>query len=493
MIPELIMAAILALTGFGLLLAVGRGFGGALPWVALPMGAAVYLSTALLMLVVGGTFDPAMGLVITAVVGVVVMVVSIARGTWSRQTLLWALLAVGVGMVTVVVARSVHLTRLTPDSLRYLLFAREMQLPDALSEIHRADFVNRQMGLPALHSMSSLTDRRYLTSIGPLFGVSGFGLFVWLCWRAVRGLVQSRRLLLVGSAALFLVSSNRLVYDAFYVNTHIEVAFYTLVAIAGAWLAVTTREWSWAIPAGIGLAMTLLFRPEAPIVAAIILVAIGASDAGWRVRLAMTVPMVVITALWYGVILWQNASGGDTISPTAPVFGSLVAVVGAVMVVAWGSVDRLRPLMRYIDRVMLAAMLVVAVALAAFNPEVFTSSLEAAFQNTVLSQGAWLFTWSVGIPLLILALLVHDVPHARLWTVPIVGFGLLWFLLPMIRDGAYRVGTGDSGSRILAHMLAVVVAFLVLAALGSWSRDGSESRLQGMQSGVTREVEEGIL
>lgn len=473
MIPELLIAAILALTGFGLLLAVGGDFAGALPWLAVPMGAAIYLVTALLMLVVGGTFDPAVGLTVTVVIGGVGMVVSIARERWTRQIVLWALTALSMGAVTVVVARTVHLTRLTPDSLRYLLFAGEMQLPDALNEIHPADFVNRQMGLPSLHAMSSLTDRRYMTSIGPLFGVSGFGLFVWLCWTATRELAQSRRLLLVGSAALFLVASNRLVYDAFYINTHIEVAFYTLVAIAGAWLAVSTREWVWAFPAGIALAMTLLFRPEAPIVAAIVLVAIGASDAGWRVRLATTALTVVIIALWYGVILWQNASGGDTISLTAPVFGSLVGVLLAVVVVAAGGYWRLRPVVRYLDRVMLGGLLVVTVVLVALKAEVFTSSLEAGFQNIFLSQRAWLFTWSVGLPLLVVALLVHEVPHARLWTVPIVGFGILWLLLPMVRDGAYRVGTGDSGSRILAHMLAVVVVFLVLAALRSWSWHGS--------------------
>jgi hypothetical protein len=52
-----------------------------------------------------------------------------------------------------------------------------------------------------------------------------------------------------------------------------------------------------------------------------------------------------------------------------------------------------------------------------------------------------------------------------LWTVPILGFGLLYWLLPLLRDGAWRVGTGDSGNRILAHIIAVVVMFLVLAAV----------------------------
>jgi hypothetical protein len=485
MIIELAIAGALAVTGLALLVALGGDLGGAVPWMALPIGVAVYLLAALLMLVISGTFDPEVGLVVTGAVGTVGLAISLGRRQWSYRTLLWALVALGVAAVTVFVARTIHLTRLTPDSLRYLLFAGEMQLPDALNEIHPPDLVNRQMGLPSLQAMSSLTDRRYLASIGPLFGASGFGFFVWLCWSAARSMLPLRRWIFVGTAALFLLSSNRLFYDVFYINTHIEVACYLLIAIAGGWLAVTTLEWRWAVPAGVALAMTLLFRPEAPIVATIVLVAVAASEAGWRERLAMTAPTVAIAALWYGVILWQNAPGGDAISPTAPVFGSLVAVVGAALVVTAGGSHRLWPLVRYMDRVTLAVMLVALAVLAAANLDTFTESMEATFQNIVLSEGAWLFTWSVGLVLLAVALVVHQVPSSRLWTTPIVGFSILWWLLPMIREGAWRVGTGDSGNRILAHMLPVVVAFLVFAAVQSWRLGGSEPGVEEVPANTT--------
>ncbi|MFP3881973.1 MAG: hypothetical protein ACLFRT_14775 [Actinomycetota bacterium] len=478
MIAELAIAGVLAVTGLALLVALRGDFGGAVPWMAFPIGVAVYLLAALSLLVIAGTFDPKTGLVVTGAVGAGGLVISLSRRNWNTKTLLAALAVLGVTAVTVLVARTVHLTRLTPDSLRYLLFAGEMQLPDAFNEIHPPDLVNRQMGLPSLHAMSSLTDRRYLASIGPLFGVSGFGFFIWLCWRATVDLIRSRRWILVGTAVLFLLSSNRLVYDAFYINTHIEVALYLLVTIAGSWIAVTERDWRWAVPAGIALGATLLFRPEAPIVATIVLVAVAASDAGWQVRLAMTAPTVLVAALWYGVVLWQNAPGGDAISPTAPVFGSLVAVFVAALVVTAGGSKRLWVMVRHMDRVMLAVMLVALAGFAAANLDVFTASVEASFQNIALSQGAWLFTWSIGVVLLAVALVVHQVPSSRLWTTPILGFAILWWLLPIIREGAWRVGTGDSGNRILAHMLAVVVVFLVLAAIPSWPWVGSKSGVE---------------
>lgn len=488
MIAELAISGVLTLSGLSILVSLRGDFRAALAWLALPIGAVVYLLAALVLLTLTGTLDPETALAITGATGAVGFVVSVLRRRWNAEILFWAVAIVAAASVTVVLARTIHLTRLTPDSLRYLLFAGDMQAPDALSEIHRADFLNRQMGLPSLHALSSLTDRRYLTSIGPLFGISGVGFFVWLCWSAAREMSTRHRLMLVLPAVLFLGSSNRLVYDSFYINTHIEVAVYMLIAVAGSWLAITTGEWRWAVPAGVALAATLVFRPESPIVVAIVLVAVGATNANWRVRLAMIAPMVAVAALWYGVILWQNAGGGNTISLRAPVFGSLVALAGAVLVVVAGGFRRLSWLIRYADRVMLGALLLALIALALANLDVFTSSLEAAFQNVALSQGAWLLTWSVALVLLVVALAVHEIPIAKLWITPILGFAITWLLLPMIREGAWRVGTGDSGNRILAHMLAVVVAFLVFAAIRSWPRALDNETGRSVQPEVPRGV-----
>jgi hypothetical protein len=154
------------------------------------------------------------------------------------------------------------------------------------------------------------------------------------------------------------------------------------------------------------------------------------------------------------------------------VFGSLVAVIGAALVVAVGGLQSAQRWVGYTDRVALAGLALLVLIYAIRAPDVLLGSLESTFRNLTYN-GLWLLTWLAAIGLLGVALLVHRIPDARLWTVPMFGFGLLFWLLPLLRDGAWRVGTGDSGNRILAHILFVVVAFLVLAA--AQPRD-SESR-----------------
>jgi hypothetical protein len=175
-------------------------------------------------------------------------------------------------------------------------------------------------------------------------------------------------------------------------------------------------------------------------------------------------PSVVVMALWYGIALWQHANFGNRIALTAPVFGSLVAVFGATGVTIAGGWARARSVVRHLDLFALAGLALLVAGYGVRSPDVVVGSIKATFRNMTY-DGMWMLTWVAALGLLAVALLVQRVPDSRLWTVPILGFGLLYWLLPLIRDGAWRVGTGDSGNRILAHIIAVVVVFLVLAAV----------------------------
>lgn len=485
MMAELGIALLITAVGYFALMFLSDIPVGARAWLSFPVGASIYLMVALSSLVFAGSLGSRSVLAWTGALGAAAAVAALVTGAWKGRTLVWLGASLALATFTVIVAREVHLTRLTPDSLRYLLFAAEMQLPDALGEIHRVDLLKRQMGLPALQTLSSLTDRRYLASMGPLFGTFGGGTFVWLIWAATRRFILRRRLLLTLAAALLLLSSNRLLYDVFYINGHIEVAVYLLIAIMGAWLAAYQRSWQWAVPAGLALGVTLLFRAEAPIVAGIILVAIGAGIVDWPTRWWIVIPTTIVAGLWYAIILWRHASGGDTVSLTAPVFGSLVLVFAATLAVLLGGLVRMRPLTRHLDKVMLIGLLALLAFFGIRNLDVLWVSLEATAWNLAY-RGLWLLTWPAVVGLLAVALLVHRVPEGRIWVTPIIGFGLVFWLLPLLREGAWRVGTGDSGNRILAHILAVCVAFIVLAAIDSWPERFGFSHRSGSLAGPDR-------
>jgi hypothetical protein len=477
LIAEVAAGALVAFSGFGVLTTVAKEVPPtARAWLSVPIGAALYLLASLLLLVTTETLDPVLALGLVAGIGVVSLAWAVQHRRPTRRDLVAGGLSVAVAVLTVVVARTWHLTRLTPDSLRYLLAATDLVRHDAFAEIHRSDLLVRQIGLPALHTFYVHVGRDYVASISPLFGVFGLGLFTWLGWQLTEG-PETRRWWLVAGAVVFLATSNRLVYDSFYINTHIQMAAFLLIAVAGAWLALNQERPGWALPAGLALAATLLMRPEAPLVVAVILVTVAAIRAGSAVRALMTLPSVVVISVWYGIVLWQHANLGDEISLAAPVFGSMVAVFGSALAVVVGGLDRWGGPASYFDRVAVIVLAGLLVIYGIRSPDLVTASAQATFRNLTY-DGLWLATWVAVLALLAVALFVHRVPDGRLWTVPIVGFGLLFWLLPLIRGGAWRVGAGDSGNRILAHILPAAVLFLVVAAQ-SWNDSTGNSRQVG--------------
>jgi hypothetical protein len=464
-ITEMAIGGILALAGFGVLLSVRPHIPAcARIWLATPIGIAVYLFIALATVVFTGTLSPQVAIALTGAAGTVGLTVAARSRGLDRSEIRYAGLTLGIAVATVVVARIAHLTRLTPDSLRYLLASTDLVLPEALSELNKSDLVIRQIGLPALHVFSGSVGRQYVASIAPLFGVSGLGFFIWFTRSVTRGLGDRHRRWLVITAVLFLGTSNRLVYDSFYINAHIQMAVYLLIAVSCVWLSVTKEQSGWALPAGLALAATILLRPEAALVASIVLVAVAASRANWAVRIAVTVPAGLMMSLWYGIALWQNARGGDVVSLTAPVFGSMVSLFAAATLILAGGFTRPKVAVRHADQLMLVALVVLVVYLGWRTPEVLVDSAVSTFQNLIY-DGLWLLTWVAALGLLLVAIVIHRIPDGRLWTTPIIGFAILFWLLPLLREGAYRVGEGDSGNRMLGHFLALVVAFLVLAAV----------------------------
>lgn len=462
MIAEIAIAATLGLTGFGVLAIIAHQLpAAARVWVAFPIGGAVYMTVALAWVVATDRVDPGPALAVSGAAGVAGLTIALVK----RRPRLWqegAVLLAGIVAVAALM-RVWHLGILSPDSLRYILFSIHVSGPEGLSAVHDADLLNRQLGYPSLHALSALTDRQYLASVGPLFGVSTLGFLSWVLWKETK--TDRRRILLVLVSGAFLLSTNRFLYSWFYINAHIVMAAFLLIAVAGTWLALKDRMHDWAWPVGISIGAIVLLRPDSPLFAAVLLAVVAATPLGWRFRIPVVAPIAFTTALWYGLTLFPHPHYQSYMSLTSPVAGNMIAVAGGVLLVLLARVPRLRSLGAHADTLMLAGMVIGFGFLAWRDLEVVGDTAKATVMN--VEFGGWMFTWPTLAALTVVALFRHRIPHGRLWKVPVVAFGLLYWILPLLRDGAWRVGTGDSGNRILIHFVAIVVGFIILASARS--------------------------
>ncbi|HEX6946847.1 MAG TPA: hypothetical protein VF246_05820 [Acidimicrobiia bacterium] len=459
MIAEMSVMAVLAFAGFlttGAFRDPARQTGRV--FLAIPVGAFIYMVMALLSLLTVGRVDPRVALGATALIGLGLAVVISSRREWRRDDAGMGLALIALTLGGVAVNHIFPMARLTEDSMQNLYLSLQFQLPGALELISPPPLVSRQLGLASLHALSSLTGLRYVPSLGTLFGLSTIGLFCWITYKA--GPSTRWRVWLVGATAAFLLSGNRFLYSWFYINSHVQVAAYLLISLVAAWLAMT-RSWTWAPLSGMGLAALLLFRPDSPLIVGMVMVVIASLLPENRTALWIATPPLVVGFSWLGLILFRYSEFAGVISLASPVFSGILVVLSgtvALISVRWGF---FRQVARYYGLILVAGMAVALVGATLMFPTTALASARATVLNTI--GGYWFTTWWVAVALGLVAFFVHRIPYGRLWTQAITAMALLYWLLPLLRDGAYRLGPGDSGVRILIHFLPVVTTFLVLA------------------------------
>lgn len=458
---------VMQLGGWSVLRALGMRSWGAVP-LGFLFGASFVIATALVLVVAGGRTDPTMLLAPLLLAGVVAAFASARRATWSDLTVLAATPVVIAGLVRFF--REAHLVSYHIDSFRYLTSA-SLLAQNAFHDVATLNLLTKRMLVaPALHALAHGHGESYLRAVTPLIAMAAVAALMWFI---VAGRLADRDAppsrvspwLAAALAATLLVSINRFVWNAFYVNAHLTVGVAFLLVVGAGWLLARGR------------------RPDAPALVAIVCVALptlvagrpeGFLLAGIAVAptlLAVTVPFAVRAGVlaayglsivgWYGHVRLIAGSGAPT-EVTGPLLFGIVATL-AVPLLAWPALTRLA------QHLLLAAHVVLWLALGVLtvrNPDLLIRSLDATYRNVAQGAGSW------GSSLVVLALLIAIVAFTnRDATLASVRFPLLaslplLFLLAYLRGSAYRVGDGDSLNRMLIQFVPLALLFLG-AAVGS--------------------------
>jgi hypothetical protein len=434
--------------------------------LALPTGSGLYVLVALVMLATRLPFTVVGALTASTAVALIVATVSgglrsAAAGLRSLPPLITLITAVAAGSAF----HLVHLTRLTVDSAKYLLTANALQTTGSLAAASPWDLRMRQLVTPLLHTGGVADGAGFSATVTPLFALSGLAVTGWLAWRTFerRGTPTSVRWLLLGSIGLLIVSTNRFVFHAFYLNGHMFFAVFALVALGLSVLAIAEDEWTLLLPASLALAAVVPLRPEGLVTAAVLIVpALGCRSIPYAHRWRLLGPTLATAVLWNGVV-WPQYAFDTDLGVFGPVYGNLVVAIGLAAGLGVLGATKLTGLGRW-GPVGLSAVLALYVASSAITePDILRESL-AAIGGNIAVEGLWGITWWI-LPLLIAgAWVTAHSEQTRLLLAPLPVFALAIVAFAYLRGGAYRLGTGDSANRMLLHISLIAVLAVLSAA-----------------------------
>lgn len=465
MIAEVV--SVLAVLGGGCAAARAAGIRGwVLPALGLVAGVSIQLAVGLIQVVTPLPTSPALTLAVTFTAPVVWWLGRWRRGHDVRVSPPPAALLLGLVAVTVALLHHANLAKWHTDSFMYLMSGQLIADGRYASDVSTYLLTARTLGVPLLHAPAHLGGGYFLTSIHALLAAATLAIVTWLFRR---GLAHPAAPAVLATFAvlggLLLLTNNRFVFSAFYLNGHLLVAVLVLVIAGSGWLLARGRFAADTPPAALmalqvlAIPALVISRPEAAMLAVLALLPTWlAGKVSARHRMVTVATLGVANLVWQGFVAWIHLAREAPVPLTA--VGSLA--LGILLVAAIPLLRRPLP-----ARLLLVSEAGLWLALLAFvaarGPANLVESLYATGVNLFLGEGRWGLSVAILTAFVLGCLVLSRVPHLSYLRFPVTAFVPLGFLLAYLRDIPYRVGFGDSLSRMFMHVVPLAVLYVTAA------------------------------
>jgi hypothetical protein len=392
-------------------------------------------------------------------------VIAARRGVPARTAILVAAWTAGFALVAALLTAN-NVVIASYDSHRLVLISRVIVDDGGMTEL----------SLPRLHAwgvfqvvaqtLSVATKQDFLYGLPIVSGVAFAPVFALTLWAALGAVAPRLRVAAVALATVALFSVPMVGYHVVYLHTNFASAIYLFTFVVLWWLAETSGEPSYLPVAFVSLAAFALQRTENPLVAIVFLALTVAQGEGPRRAITPWLAgFVIVVAGWYAVLAENVAADGDFLSPARcrTISGLLVATF------AWWILSARAPIRRlnaWLPHVLVGVTVLGLAAAFASKPGHMGATVLALLQNVHGGVPYWGVTWHA-LALLAALALVFPAPSRRVPFVIGVPVFLGLAVLMAYSGPGYRVGTGDSGNRMIINAVPLAVWYLALKAAGS--------------------------
>lgn len=320
-----------------------------------------------------------------------------------------------------------------------------------------------------LHSAGSLWQFDYLYALYPMITLFLVLFFIYGLYAPFekKRISLNRHLAFSGLAALFLLSTFFILLNSTYIHTNLLYGFYTFIAVFGLWRRLQGDHSTWLVISVLALLSSVFIRVEGPLVALILVIfLISARELSLKDKGIYVLSVTLAISAWF-LKLFFIFSGftGKKLNADRSLFVILIYLL--CLLGLWLSEKRrLARLRSYAPPAMLYALaflwsyFIWTKGMSLRGGDLIIRRYGILLVN-ILRDGGWGITWIALFFLFIAALFMARFPQESLFTYTILSFGLLFNSLNLFRGG-WRVGWGDSGNRMLIHIIFIVGFYIFL-------------------------------
>ena len=363
------------------------------------------------------------------------------------------------------------------DTLEYLTIGAMIYEGSFLEGVSLYQLQKRQLSMPLLHLLANAKDAYYLNLIHPLITLSVLASMSWVLLASrLSELSRVGTLFAVGIALLAMLTTNRFVMHTFYLNGHMLAGLEILLIAGAGWLLATgaqIRHRLLFVTQTLAAGALIVTRPEGFLLAALAIApTLLGTAASSRYRFALALAAGTAIAAWHAYLSGVAITMGRWPRPTMLmplIFGlGLIGSAGLTLIrkdldTAWRILDS------WIEPLLWIAL----AGLATLNSDIFMSSLYATATNIRVYWGN--VVWILALSVITFAILCRG-GELRYLRFVVTSYLPAVFILSFLRDGAYRVGGGDSLNRMWISIFPLAIMYLTVAAVTLGARGGASPR-----------------
>lgn len=478
MIAEAIVATIYIVVGITIARAVGlRG------WITVPIGLMLSLAAittgVFIQLTLRLPTTPQITITLLSLLTVIYWAHHLyqqRRHIDAKYVLKLALVPIGISITCLALygIASPYTNLVHVDSVEYLSIGSLLQQNRLEEGVNLFQFQKRMLGVPSIHSIIGEFGRLYMVLLTPLIALSTLGMLAWVIARGAVSFKLNRNIVTTVTVlgVLLLVTNNRFIMQATYVNGHLLFGAQLLLLVSIGWLYVlqagVSRRSALAVQTLLIPAMVFT-RPEASILLTLALVPMVASKAfDKHYKAALLGIFGISVVLWQSMLTVAYLKAGQSLpligakdQVDLSVWGLTVIGLAALLCIPLVYAKLFTKLQGYVPMLAEVSLWIALAGLAIIRPATLFDSLRASVENIMVMWGGW--PWFAVAALVVGAALFTGYKHKVMLRLPVTTFLPAMFLLAYIRDASYRVGGGDSLNRMWIQILPLAVAFVVIA------------------------------
>ncbi len=418
--------------------------------------------------------SPTLPLVATLVLPLLFYAWQWYRGRDVKFKLLPAAAALAITAALVTGFGHANLARFHSDSLNFMLVGSAIGRGDPTS-ISNYNIENRLSTVPAVHSLGHYSGNFYLTSITPLISLAILATICWVVIEATRGKASRRQLILYCAApVLVLASSHAYLFHSFYLNGHLMMGAFMLMAAAAGWLLCQkgnkVSELALVAIIALGLAGAVFTRVEGLFYAGIILLPIVLHPQPrlmYKRLLIAALGLSIVLQEGLKIILLRHDHGNVNLKTDYLPLALGVILLPSAILVGWKFLAKHWQKLVWLTEI---GVWLAMLALFIHKPQTLKNSVIATYKNINATPVPWGKFFVMLIILMGMVLIFRRFKDQAIMRLSITTFLPIAFILAYLRGAPYRFGQADSLDRMMISLVPLAVLFITLSIITGQSR-----------------------